>query len=295
MDDVPTVSDLKRWLLHDVEYLRRRSDLHWNTAIVETIRELKSAALPAVYFGGTLRSLLLARLSGKRKIGRPRDLDIVVADNSIESLRGRLQQHILRETRFGGLKLLREAWQFDVWPLHQTWAFKEDQSLPASFDALPATTFFNLEAIAVDAWTKRGAPRQVYSGDDRFFDGLLTQTIELNRESNPYPALCVVRSLVMACSTRFFIGSRLCEYLVTARDLVSDKELDDIQLHHYGARRMHVEDMRRQLNYIAKSHAERPGKKVKLMLGEQLPLWEDGQLGPRMNFHILNGRRIRQQ
>jgi len=288
MDSQGQIHDLKRRLLRDVAYLSRRSDLQWNNPIVETIRELRRAALPAVYFGGTLRSLLLGRLLGGRRIGRPRDLDIVVADVSMSSLRERLEQHIVRETRFGGLKIKRNAWHFDIWPLCQTWAFKEDTSLSASFAVLPQTTFFNLEAIAVDVWVKPGGRRQIYSCDDRFFEGMLNQTIELNRESNPYPALCVVRSLVMATSTRFWIGPRLAEFLMRARDQVSDGELDDIQRHHYGARRLHVTDMRRFLEHVAKTFDRAPGK-VRPPLQEQLLLWDDSETAlPRVNFHVFS-------
>src|SRR4051812_48642791 len=61
---------------------------------------------------------------------------------------------------------------------------------------LPETTFFNLEAIAVDVWPQIGKARSIYSGDDQFFEGIITRTLELNRPENPFPGLCIVRSLV---------------------------------------------------------------------------------------------------
>jgi len=286
------IAELKRWLLRDVAYLSHRSDLHWNNPIVETIRELRRAALPAVFFGGTLRSLLLGRLSTHKRLGRPRDVDIVVADVPMDTLRERLEEHIVRHTRFGGLQIKRNSWHFDVWPLQQTLAFKEDESLNASFDSLPMTTFFNIEAVAVDVWTKPGIPRRVYSGDDRFFEGLLTQTIELNRESNPFPALCVVRSLVMASSMRLFIGPRLAEYLNAERNRVTNDELDDVQQHHYGRRRLHVADMRRLLDYVGATHTRGSTDRIKLPVPEQLLLWEEQpKAWPTMNFHVLDKMR----
>lgn len=289
MDSLANIAILKRWLLRDVAYLSRRSDLRWNGPIVETARELKRAGLRAVYFGGTLRSLLLGRLSGQRNLGRPRDLDIVVAGNSIEELRERLEPHVVRQTRFGGLKIERSKWQFDVWPLQQTWAFREDESLSASFTNLPNTTFFNIEAIAVDVWAKPSAPRRIYSGDDRFFHGLLNQTIEMNRESNPYPALCVVRSLVMAKTTGFAIGPRLGSYLAAAGDCITDRELDEIQIHHYGTRRLVVADMRRQLEHVAMCHDRLPSERITLLpLHSQLTLWDE-EAYTRLHFHFLSG------
>lgn len=220
-------------LLKDVAYLCRRHARGWNEAIVCTLQDIRRANVRAVLFGGTLRSLLLSRLEDQR-LGRPRDIDIVVAGTCMDALRERFRPVIKRETRFGGLRLERMNWQFDVWPLHGTRAFVEDNTQEPSFSALPWTTFFNLEAIAVDAWVDPGCSRTIYSGDDRFFEGVISRTLEINRQENPFPSLCVVRALVMASSTGFAIGPRLAQYLIVNGPALSDTELEETQLKHYG-------------------------------------------------------------
>src|SRR5437762_3975954 len=162
---------LKRKLLSEVAWLYEQDHRRWKAPIVQTVRELQETGVAAVFFGGTLRSLLLSRLV-RRKPGRPRDIDIVIAGASVEHIKDRFRALIKRETRFGGLRFERMNWQFDVWPLDRTWAFLHDKVTAPAFEHLPQTTFFNLEAIAVDVWPHLGRTRNIYSGDDQFFDGI---------------------------------------------------------------------------------------------------------------------------
>lgn len=287
MGKATAISNLKQQLLRDVSYLSSRSDVLWTSAIVDVVRELQNASIAAVYFGGTLRSLLLARRAGQKKLGRPRDLDIVVEGENFDDVRKNLARQMVRETRFGGLKLQRNSLEFDVWPLERTWALRNKKRERVSFDILPTTTFFNLEAIAVDAWVRPGTARRIYSGDDRFFEGILAETLELNLEANPFPALCVVRSVVMAMSTGFFVGPKLSDYLCRHANKVSDKELDEVQCHHYGERRVHVSDIREALELVAWARLKR--RKIRLLRPRHSQLrfeWED--TGNRsVSIHML--------
>src|SRR5579885_949724 len=104
---------LKRKLRSEVASLYERDRRRWKAPIVQTVRELREAGVAAVFFGGTLRSLLFSRLA-KKKPGRPRYIDIVIAGATVEQLRDRFRTLISRETRFGGLRLERMNWQFDV-------------------------------------------------------------------------------------------------------------------------------------------------------------------------------------
>ena len=291
MDRQEQISILKRTLVSDVASLFQRPDVKWRSVIAEMARDLKEAAIPAVIFGGTLRSLLLGRLSPRPRFGRPRDLDIVVAGASVDGLREQLQEYFVRQTRFGGLQLQRGNWHFDVWPLEKTWAILNDTSLSANFQALPQTTFFNLEAIAVDLWTEPGRRRAIYSGDDRFFAGLIDRTIEINREENPFPALCVVRSLVFASSTRFWLGPRLAHFLAVHRELVCKSELEDVQHQHYGAIRITSSEIENWLDHIASAHEHDPHGRIKLPRTGQLRLWdEEDDFIPSLFIHAAASR-----
>ncbi len=275
-------------LLKDVAYLCRRRDRLWSEPIVRTLQDIRRANVRAVLFGGTLRSLLLSRLQDQR-FGRPRDIDIVVAGTSLDSLREKFRSIITRETRFGGLRLERMNWQFDVWPLHRTWAFVEDGTREPRFSALPWTTFFNLEAIAVDVWVRPGRSRTVYSGDDQFFEGVMSQTVEINREDNPFPTLCVVRALVLASSIGFAVGPRLARYLTVNGPGLSDAELEGMQLKHYGRIRCEVGTMRKWLEHVSSCHARNSRSPITLPVPKQLRLWPETKAPqPRMSFHVLS-------
>jgi hypothetical protein len=285
MDRAADISQLKELLLQDVASLYRRDDREWSKPIVETLHQLRETSVEAVLFGGTLRSLLLSRLQSGR-FGRPRDIDIVVSGASVDQLRERFQQSFRRETRFGGIQLQRMSWQFDIWPLERTWAFQSEPKLSPLFATLPSTTFFNLEAVAIDAWASRGRKRVIYSGDDQFFHGLLDKVLEVNREENPFPTLCVVRALVFASSTGFAIGPRLAAYLAK-HSAVSDHELTEVQCKHYGQVRLSCEVMRRWLD-TAVSHIEvNPGAPLSLPKLGQLTLWADDEPSI-IHVHLLS-------
>lgn len=293
MDSTLTITRLKAALLRDVAYVCRRADVKWSEPILHTLNDLRDLRGRAVFFGGTLRSLVLSRLL-KRKLGRPRDIDIVVAGADISELRERFRQITKRETRFGGLQLERRRWSFDVWPLDRTWAFLRDTSTAPRFAALPSTTFFNLEAIAVDVWPAPGHRRTVYSGDDQFFEGVLSRTIEVNREDNPFPSLCVVRALVMASAIDFAIGPRLAEYLTVHGARTTNAELDDVQRKHYGRVCRDADTLRKWLRHIARQHGTGNNRPIRLPLPRQLSLWpEDDDSHVRLNVCVLNLSRSR--
>ena len=260
-------------ILQDVAYLCRRDDVLWSHSIAGMLRDLRETGVDAVLFGGTLRSLLISRLR-YRRLGRPRDVDIVVHGATLDELRSSFERYISRETRFGGLQLERRPWHFDVWPLEKTWAFVKDGVASPSFEDLPKTTFFNMEAIAVDVWPRAGHERRIFSADDQFFDGLATRTLDINREENPFPALCVIRGLVMAWSLDFSVGNRLARYLVHHGSQLSNSDLLDVQAKHYGMVRLPTSWMRRWIEHIA-TQLDRSDSVRSIVLPRQQRLWSE--------------------
>ncbi len=268
MDSAPSTCELKSALLRDVAYICRNAGRRWHGSIGRTLREIRHRFPDGVLFGGTLRSLLVSRVFSRR-LGRPRDVDIVVAGTTVDALRAQFKARIARETRFGGLKLRCARMEFDVWPLDRTWAFAHAGVASPSFQALPQTTFLNIEAIAVDIWPDPGTRRRrIYSGDDQFFHGIRTRTVEINRQDNPFPALCVVRALIMATSIDFAIGPRLAKYIAHVGRQLSVRELEEIQRHHYGTLRYYGSRMRELIGYVADASA-RDGGPVTLPIPRQ--------------------------
>jgi len=278
-DLVCRVEELKRSLRNEVQLFCNRKDIMWKRPIVDTIHEFHDVEWSSVFFGGTLRSLLWSRLK-LAKPGRPRDIDIVVDGADMATLRQRFERSIERENRFGGLKLRRQRWEFDVWPVQKTWMFLEDTNLSASFENLPYTTAFNLEAIAVEVWPKPGHARSIFAGDDQFFRGLLDEVLEINRWENPFPSLTVMRALLMAPRLDFGLGPRLCEYIADHGPGISDEEWETVQRKHYGMLIESPKIMRELTTMVI--HARREGMQFpKLPTVKQLGIFEDAMRWPR--------------
>ena len=243
--------ELRQRLLSDVAYLCTRDDLTWVSPIVKFLLIIREYGLKAVFFGGTLRSLIMNRILNKRGIGRPRDIDIVVSDINIGELRKVFRAFIIKETRFGGLHLQNEFWQYDIWPLNSTWSFINSNIHNPSFYDLPKTTFLNIESIAVDVWSKPGLARTIYE-NELFYDSIINRKIEINNIDNPYPSLCVIRSLVMIKKTGFSIGNRLKDYLIEYGSIMSDTDIINTQMKHYGSLNINVEDFKRYIKSITR-------------------------------------------
>jgi hypothetical protein len=280
------IPDLKRKLLAEVRALFRPNGSVWKSPILQVLGELRQSDVQAVLFGGTLRSLLVSRIFDGR-FGRPRDIDVVVSGAALSQLEERFSSMIARHTRFGGLQLRNGSWRFDVWPLNETWAFRKDLRVSPGFEDLPSTTAFNLEAIAVEAWSRAGRPRALFSGNDQFFEGLLSRTLELNRTDSPFPELTVIRGVIMATELRFRIGPRLAEYIGEIGPNLSEEAIARIQAHHYGHHRMSSFTLKQLIELIASRSLERAPLDLP-RLG-QLYLWESQrELTSRVNIHCLD-------
>ena len=123
------------------DVLRRIMDHGWNSCL----------------FGGVVRDIVV-----KSPWVETRDIDIVVAEVSTEDLENAFADVLVRKTRFGGLTLNMGGWLFDVWPLASTWGCKFFPLFAHSFSVLPRTTFFSVEAIAIELEAKQGVPRTIY-------------------------------------------------------------------------------------------------------------------------------------
>lgn len=186
-------------------------------------------ALSSAYlFGGALRDLLLGP-----DHRCPRDIDIIIMESSLDRIRTALASYVDGYTRFGGLRLRDQYGLFDIWPLAQTWAFREGLVVPISIESLPRTTFLNVEAVAARLPCLKGRGRRILASRE-FFRGVAERILEINFEDNPSPASCVVRSLVIASRLSFRIGPRLAMYIAHYGPQYDVGELWSIERSHYG-------------------------------------------------------------
>mgnify|MGYP000944873988 CR=1 FL=1 len=266
--------------------LRKRlsSFLNRSSAWRPVIQVIENAAARRAWrpflFGGTLRDLCLSWSAP------PRDLDFVVPGASMEQLEEELGQYIERRTRFGGLRLRIRSLPVDIWPLEQTWAFTAGLVERPTPETLPRTTFLTVEAAAIELRPRPGRAREFHTNG--LFESFAASCLEINLEENPYPALCVARSLLTARKLGFSLGPRLAAYLDHHGTQLGMEELEEAQVTHYGDVLLSREAMRGDLQAIRRQRAEERAP-------VRLPLATQGVLPCRMPLVTTSGKRTGRQ
>jgi hypothetical protein len=236
----------------------------WKKDLRLIVKAFRENNWDAVVFGGVLRDLALYGPSE-----RPRDVDIVVNCLSSE-LSTWLSSFPVQRTRFGGFRVRVHKWNFDIWSLRETWAFAMANMEP-TFENLPKTTFFNIEAIAAQLNATRGHKRALYSFG--FVEAISSKILDINFEPNPFPQLCIVRGLLTATRHDLLLSPRLAQYIATRADRREIAEIMDVQLRHYGVVRLLTKDVENWLDHIDQSLTKNPKEAVKLPnTGAQLDL-----------------------
>ncbi len=250
-----------RHFLHDKEVGPRRR------ALKQSLLPFKEEGLSAYFFGGLLRDLLLGVT--------PRDVDLVVADEHAEAIEEQFGEQVRHRNRFGGLYVKTPGWDFDVWPVGQTWAFTHEWGHDRTFEALPKTTFLNIEAIAVQVWPESGHARVLH--ENGFFDAFRSRRLEVNHEANPYPDVCVVRSLLIAFRLNFGLGPRLVEYVARHAEDLSRRDIEQILLQHYRSQLITPE---RMLSWIDEIRDHAAGEEARSpRLGRPARAWQTDLFG----------------
>lgn len=216
---------------------RRRSTL------VDVLSRFRRQPWHIHVFGGTIRDI---SIYGPGIV--PRDIDLVASNCSIDDIAAEFEPYVQRRTRFGGLNLLVDGWKIDVWPLQDTWAFRSGVVEHCSFAKLPYTTFLNIEAVAIELDVERGYGRSLQDGG--FLDSLKRRVLDLNLVENPYPLLCVARSLVMATGIRFQVGVPLARYIYEHTRQVTASDIVEVQREHYGYPRIDMIGIQRCLDLV---------------------------------------------
>jgi len=193
--------------------------------LYSVLEDIRNNNYPAFLCGGAVRDMLLCNNS------IPRDLDIILGYVSRKQLETLFPDRIKGETSLGGLKLQVKDWSIDIWLIQDTWAFKEGRVSGKGFSDYPKITFLNIDAIAIQLFSKRRRKREIYSKG--FFEGIAERTIELNFEENPAPAECIVRALRIARKFKFVIGPRLARYMISYTTHVEIEELAEIYQRRY--------------------------------------------------------------
>jgi len=231
-----------------------------------TLSRLAQPSWEPVIFGGVPRDLAVYAGSVV-----PRDVDIVLESVGSEEIANELADLVKRRNRFGGVKLVSDGWRFDVWPLSETWAFRAGLVPLNGVDSLAKTTFLNVEAVAVQLKSHKGRGRRVF--EQGFFDAVAQRKLDINLEDNPFPALCVVRSLLTAARLQFVLAPRLLRYIAHYSRISDIDGLLEVQDQHYGGVRRFAEEMRFWISSIHR-HVHR-NRNTELLLPQFVPVQLD--------------------
>lgn len=207
-----------------------------HAAVSNVVGTIKDNWWEAYVVGGTLRDLMLARANSSGTEIVPRDIDVVVLGIPLRELEATFGTLTRRRTRFGGLHLVKEIApncevHFDVWPLSETWAFREC-GIKADIEHFPLTPFFNLDAVAVELFPQPGHERRIY--EHGFFQGIKTKTIDISFAPNPFPDVCAIRALFMAARLQFSMTLRLAMFICDRARDAGIAALEEAQRSHYG-------------------------------------------------------------
>lgn len=196
-------------------------------------------------FGGVPRSIWVSN----RPV-RVRDFDMVVSDECFDDLRNTLSKYLIRENRFGGLKLLIDNIEFDIWSLSSTWAFKTGLVSPAKFEYLPHTVFLNIDSIVFELAPSERNRRRIYQSG--FHQAIRKRCLDICLFENPFPLLCAVRALRMAQVMEFKISRRLCFYIIEALRSSDFASSEEVQLNHYGKVFFDLDQILKLIEFIEK-------------------------------------------
>ena len=241
----------------------------WKGPLRRALRRITDNSWSAVIFGGVLRDLLIF---GASEV--PRDVDIVVEGVTASDLERVFRDLIFETNRFGGLRLRTKGWLIDIWCLQDTWAIRNKMVESVGLRDLVRTTFLNVEAVAADIGAVRGRPRRILSSG--FFEAIEKQVLDINLESNPHPALCVIRTITTAIRLDFFLSPRLAKYIVEQTRKASVRRIMEAQESHYGKIRIREARISEVVASLVEQLVDASIQRLKIPATrmEQLELWK---------------------
>jgi len=247
-------------------------------AMVEIGRKLNRPGWLAYLVGGTLRDLLVEP-DGDRGV-QPRDIDIIVDGATREQVQEVLRKPFVLErfTRFGGLHLSRGLCSgrrvlFDIWTLADTWGFHSQNIAPRIQD-FPGTTFLNIDSCATELIEPQRRQRPLF--EKGFFEGIAKRVLHVNYAPNPYPYVCVARTLVLAAQLNFTIARPLAKFILDHTATGGIDALIEAQRSHYGTVRCDAKELEVWLHDIQRQFdsGQHP-LRIQVPHGRHLELWSD--------------------
>lgn len=174
-------------------------------------------------FSGVIRDFLL----GEPNIDTIHDYDFVISGfNHIPIPTALNKQLSCKRNKFGGLKINKDNFIFDVWDLEETWGLVNQRVVRPDAKALTKSAFFNFSAIVFDY----NNPSFIISKE--FCDFYMSKKIDVVYKVNPYVESCIVNSFYYAHQYGLGIGDSLKKWILESYSKYADYET--AQMNHFG-------------------------------------------------------------
>lgn len=182
-------------------YLSRSKNIR--PELFRVIEEVKNNLSETVIFGGFVREVLSCRNAVR---GFSSDIDLVTK-SSFDEIFDVIEKYRPSRNKFGGFRFSFDDYQFDIWPLENTWAFKEGVASCNGFEDLFKTTFFNKDAAF---YHLRNRELALSSGCKKALeDGVF----DINLKKNPFPERMAKKAIdYYRCRAR--ISRALASYII---------------------------------------------------------------------------------
>lgn len=182
------------------EYINRSA--RYRNELKEVVYSIQTHLPETVVFGGMIRDFEL----GNAKYFQS-DVDMV-SNVDIQTLYQVIKKYNPYRNKYGGYRFKVGRWVFDIWPLSNTWAFKEGLVEGSGFESLLKTTFFNIDS----AYIKIGENKICVSEDFRV--GLEQRILDINLKINPCPQRMVRRAIRLSSIHNLGLSYELLEYVL---------------------------------------------------------------------------------
>jgi len=175
-------------------------------------------------FSGILRDFLL-----QYNKEEPRDFDFVIGRSNKKTDRI-ISKYLVRKTQFGGFKCRINNKDVDIWAIQDTWAIKKYRPFYLQ-NYLPLTSFFNITAAV---YSLNDNKLYIHDSFKEFLEDKSHRKLDIVLEDNPFPALCIIKTLELMDKFNIPLSDPLKDYLIHYNKILTELDYQNTQLKHYG-------------------------------------------------------------
>lgn len=181
------------------DYLARPTSVR--PQLGDVIKDIDKKLPETVIFGGMIREFALG--NARRFVS---DIDLVSLAGQSE-IYNAIQSYAPTKNKFGGYRFILKKQRFDIWSLHDTWAFRHGHVSGSTFKDLLKTTFFNVDAGCYD----------IHQKNIHLLDGyeacIRDRILDINLLQNPNPRAMAKKALDLVLNRKLGMTMTLAKFV----------------------------------------------------------------------------------